>query len=120
MERWSVLGRLSGWFGQLDSQSVGPLITLSSLVAALVAVNVTTDHFEADALTKQLLEDRAKYEHRLSEIQTNMEKRIPDTVRSPLPMFPKNDQTLLLGPKGKKTTSNQLITLALVQFAATN
>ena len=103
MERWSVLGKLFDWFGQLDSQSVGPFITLSSLGAALVALNVTTVHFEAEALTKQLFEDRAKYEHRLSEIQDNMEKRIPDTVGSPLPVFPQNNQTLLLGPEGGRT-----------------
>ncbi|MDN5940974.1 MAG: transporter substrate-binding domain-containing protein [Nitrospira sp.] len=101
--RW-VLGKLFAWFDQLVTQSgVGPFITLSSLVAAIVAVIVTTYHFETDALTKQLSEDRAKYEDSLSKIQTEIKSRIPDSVRSPLPIFPENGQTLLLKSTGETT-----------------
>lgn len=103
--RRGVVERLLVWFEYPVVQAgVGPFITLSSLVAALAAINVTTDHFETDALTKLLSEDRAKYEDSLNTIQTNIEGRIPDRVRSPLPIFPQNDQTLLLGPKGKEKT----------------
>ena len=103
-KRRSVLGWLFVWFRKLDSQAIGPFITLSSLVAALVAVNVTTAHFETDALTKRLSNDRTGYDVNLSKIQSDIESRIPDSVRSPLPIFPENGQTLLLRPKGETTT----------------
>lgn len=104
MERWSVLGKLFVWFETLnDQKGVGPFITLSSLVAAVVAITLATYHFEADVLTKQITENHAEYEYRLSEIQSKLEQRIPPKVRSPLPIFPKNDQTLVREPEGETT-----------------
>ncbi len=95
-------GGFRGWFDKLGNQSIGPIIALCSLVASLVALGVTIKRFEADALTKQLESDRAEYEQSMSQIQTNLENRIPLRVRSPLPIFPENDQTLLLEPIKKR------------------
>lgn len=101
--RRGILERLFVWFEYpLVQAGVGPLVTLSSLVAALVAVNVATDHFETDALTKQLSEDRAEFEKSLGKMQADIEKLIPPRVRRPLPIFPENGQTLLLGPSERK------------------
>lgn len=101
--RW-VLGRLYDWFTKLSPQAgVGPIITLSSLVAAIVAFKVTSNHYEADIYARQLAKDRDSYELLLSEIQIDIEKRIPDKVSSPLPIFPENGQTLVLKSAGEGT-----------------
>ena len=96
--------RLLVWFNaQLDQIGVAPIISLSSLITAIVAVTVTIYNFEANDLLKQLSENRATSEAALSEMQSKLEERIPERVRSPLPIFPKNDVSLVLGSIQKET-----------------
>ncbi|WP_413935017.1 substrate-binding periplasmic protein [Nitrospira sp. BLG_1] len=94
----------------LERVGVGPLLTLSSLVTAISAVFVATYHFDAGDLLKQLSESRTAYEDDLTEMQNNIEARIPERVRSPLPIFPKNEISLLFRPSngGKKEMDQEL------------
>lgn len=92
------------WFkAQLNQIGVAPIIALSSLITALVALMVTIYHFEANDLKNQLSESRASSQATLSKMQSELEERIPERVRSPLPIFPKNDVSLVLGLTSKET-----------------
>jgi len=86
-----------------DHIGVGPLFSISSLIVALVAGKVAIYHFEATALLNQLSGNRTTYEHALSEMQNKIEERIPERVRSPLPIFPKNEISLTFPTKNSRT-----------------
>ncbi|MFZ3012908.1 MAG: hypothetical protein WA045_04290, partial [Nitrospira sp.] len=83
-------------------KGVGPVIAFSGLVATLVGLWVVSIQHDAEALTKQLEDDHTKYEKSVDQIQADIESRIPSRVRSPLPIFPENGQTLLLKPTIKR------------------
>jgi hypothetical protein len=102
-EKPGGIERLLAWFTALLAHiGVSPLFTFSSLVTAICSVIVATYQFEIADLGKQRSESRATYEGTLSEMQNKLEERIPERVRSPLPIFPKNEISRLLDPNKKK------------------
>ncbi len=102
-DKTGVVEGLLAWFKTLLKDiGVSSLISLSSLITAILAGIVASCHFEAAALMKQISENRTAYESALSEMQSKLEERIPERVRSPLPIFPKNDVSLVLGSTEKE------------------
>ncbi|MBK9305902.1 MAG: hypothetical protein IPM58_02140 [Nitrospira sp.] len=102
-EKPGLSERLLAWCtALLDHIGVSPIFTLSSVTTAIFSIILATCHFEIAALERQQSENQAIYERVLSEMQNQLEERIPERVRSPLPIFPKNEMSLLLGPNEEK------------------
>lgn len=79
----------------LGQIGIGPIVSLSSLLAALVAAILGANYFEAAALQRQLSEERTTYESTLRQMEDKLEEQIPEGVRSPVPVFPKNGISLI-------------------------
>lgn len=102
-EKPGTIERPLAWcIALFDHIGVSPIFTLSSVAIAIFSILLATCHFEIAALERQQSENQAMNERTLSEMQNQLEERIPERVRSPLPISPKNEISLLLGPNEEK------------------